>query len=122
MRQIIDAIPRHRVFIQFNFHVRLDADAVDALAAGRVISRSRHLHPAAIDKFQRALHNALAEGLRADKRARFIIADCARENFRRAGAVSVDQHDHRHIVVFVVDLFLGHVAVLVFHRYDNAGR
>lgn len=25
MRQIIDAIPRHGVFIQFNFHVRLDA-------------------------------------------------------------------------------------------------
>ena len=51
-----------------------------------------------------------------------VIANRAREDLRRAGAVAVDQHSHRHVIIFVVDLLLGHVAVLVLHGYDNALR
>ena len=68
-----------------------DAEMVDIAVARRKIARRRYFDRAAVGKRIDRLHDALAEGLRADDRSDAAVLNRARRNLRGRGSVAIHE-------------------------------
>ena len=119
---LLELYVRRRALGQLHFDIRLDTCAVDAAAARRVVLRDGQLEAVVMKHRHDDLHRALAVRLRADERRRARVLQGAREDFRSARAVAVNQDDDRVLALLELRLMDFLRAVALDNRDDGSLR
>ena len=90
---------------------------VDDLVAGRVIFGHGEFERGSVFERENGLDGAFAKGFFAEHHGAVQVLQAAGDNFRRAGAAQIGQHDNRDVLQFVAMA----VGVIFFQRMPAFG-